>query len=225
MTKISNRTHLHPFAGDDGERRGRPKAALQRQPPQDFKLNDELMQNLDKQGWGRALADFARREAIDAEFKPEDWKHLKRELDGGFAPVGSEEMDRLMCRMEPVAIVETEHDLGVALFNGRLVLEFDLACTTDLLCKKLKECLESARKRKPSGHDINIRAWANHRILALYELKLRGYDLRDDRKQLAKWLFPEIGEVKARGNKYDRARELLEQARSSARMLLLSPGL
>ena len=118
-----------------------------------------------------------------------------------------------MCRNEPVAKVETLLDLEVAQFNGRLVLEIDPKCLNDELIQGVEDFLEAARedKRRPSWH-ISFDAWSNHRIIPLYDLQLKGHDLGRWRKQLAKWLFPEIADEKARGDKYDRARELLTEA-------------
>jgi hypothetical protein len=46
-----------------------------------------------------------------------------------------------------------------------------------------------------------------------------GYDLSKERKQLSIWLFPEIKGDKARGDKFDRAKDLLEAARGSLDVL------
>ena len=115
-----------------------------------------------------------------------------------------------MCRSEVVAECKTETDLKVARFNGRVVLEIDPACPNELLFQKIGAVLDRARNRK--ARRINTTAWAEHRILALYDLKLMGYDLSKERKQLAAWLFPEIDGEKPRGDKFDRAKEYLDGA-------------
>ncbi len=203
-----------PFAGDDGKRRGRRPSKVTKTAPIDLAAYDKLMERLDGKGWYRELATRQRRAFIDAHCDPQDWPWLKPEFEQGLKPVDDpEEMDRLMCRTEPVAKVETPEHLEVARFNGRLVLEIDPDSLDDVLFPKIEDFLKVARqtKRKPSRH-ISFEAWARHRILALYDLQLNGYDLRRKRKQLAEWLFPDIAAEKARGDKYDRARKLLHQA-------------
>src|SRR5271165_4332158 len=257
---------LQTFAGDDGKRRGRRPSKVASTAPFDLAADDKLMAGLDPQGWYRELATRQRRAFVVAHYGPENG--LERSNDD------PEEMDRLMCRTEPVAKVETPLDLKVAQFNGRLVLEVDPDCLEDVLFQKIKGLLKDARKekiedllnaarkekkkieywltdahtdpaelanllkekekieeeiedlleaareekRKPNRH-ISFEAWANHRILSLYDLVLMGYDLEGQRKQLAKWLFPEIADQKTRGDKYDRARELLAEALAALKTL------
>jgi hypothetical protein len=122
-----------------------------------------------------------------------------------------------MCRTDVVAICNTQDDLEVAHYNGRVVLEIDPACPDEILFKKIAIVLKRARKGK--SRRINTRAWEKHRILALYDLKLMGYDLSKDRKQLAAWLFQEISDEKRRGDKFDRAIKYLGAALSSLKTL------
>jgi hypothetical protein len=172
------------------------------------------MADLDARGWYHELEARERRRFLAAHCRPEDWPWLKEEFAAGFKPIDDpQEMDRLMCRTEPVAKVETPLHLEVAQFNNRLVLEIDPMCLKDVLFKKIEDFLQAARKQKqrPSRH-IPSEAWRNHRLLTLHSLQLAGYDLRRSRKQLAEWLFPEIANPKARGDKYDRACKLLTAA-------------
>jgi hypothetical protein len=178
--------------------------------------DDKLTASLDPQGWYREFESRRRLAYIRKHYDHEDWPQLETVFAAGLKPVHDpREMDRLMCRTEPVAKVETPVDLSVALYNGRLVVEIDPSCLDDVLFQKIKNLLKAERqtqvKSKPNRH-ISLEAWVNHRILSLYDLQLNGYDLSRRRKQLAKWLFPEIANPKARGDKYDRARELLTQA-------------
>jgi hypothetical protein len=122
-------------------------------------------------------------------------------------------MDRIMCRTEVVALCENSNDLKVALFNKRLVLEIDPACPKEILFKKITALLKRVPNKK--ARRINTKAWASHRILVLYDLKLMGYEFSKERKQLAAWLFPEINSDKQRGYKFDRAKEYLDEALSS----------
>jgi hypothetical protein len=165
------------------------------------------MRKLDIRGWYSQLGERQRIEKMGGD--PRDYEvdpRAKRLTD----PI---EMDRFMCRTDVVAECESPEDLEVARFNGRIVVEIDPACPDDLLFKKIKAVLDRARDRKP--RKINTNAWAEHRILALYDLQLMGYHLSKDRKQLSVWLFPELNDDKARGDKFDRARELLAAALSS----------
>jgi hypothetical protein len=203
---------LQTFVGDDGKRRGRRPSKVSSTAPFDLAADDKLMAGLDPQGWYRELATRERRAFIVAHSGSENG--LERSSDD------PQEMDRLMCRTEPVAKVETPLDLKVAQHNGRLVLEVDPDCLKSVLSHKIEDFLEAAReeKRKPSRH-IPFEAWSSHRILTLYDLQFKGYDLGRRRKQLAKWLFPDIAKPKARGDKYDRARELLTEALAALRTL------
>src|SRR5271165_4347652 len=266
---------MQTFTGDDGKRRGRRPLKVASAAPFDLAADDKLMAGLDPQGWYRELATRQRRSDIRKHYKPEDWPQLETEFAAGLKPIEDpQEMDRFMCRTEPVAKVETPRDLEVAQFNGRLIVEIDPDCLEDVAFQEIKgllkdkrkeksedllnaarkekkkieywltdahtdpaelanllkekekieeeieDLLEAAReeKRKPNRH-ISFEAWANHRILSLYDLELMGYDLEGQRKQLAKWLFPEIADQKTRGDKYDRARELLAEALAALKTL------
>jgi hypothetical protein len=208
------------FAGDDCVRRGRPKIPVKRKQPDWFQTYDDRTTGLDAAGWYRELAGLARRSFLEANCSREDWQRYSND---GYAPVSNpEEMDRLMCRAEPVAVVETAQDLKIAQFNSRLVVELDLGCQPKILHEKIEELLASARNQKPSLHHVKPEAWAKHRILALFDLELHGEDLQN-RKQLALWLFPEVKDEKARGDRYDRACELLKRAKAALAILRKSP--
>ncbi|MGP0093719.1 MAG: hypothetical protein ACLPKB_27815 [Xanthobacteraceae bacterium] len=192
------------YSYEDG-RPGRPKTEIEQDPPKGFSRHLALMNTLDRRGWYRHLAERREYEKVNGDPRDyEDWR-LRRVTD-------PHELDRVLCRAESVAECETAEDLEIARFNGRVVLQIDPACPHDLLLEKIQAVLERARDGKPRR--INIEAWAEHRILALYDLKLMGYDLSKERKQLAVWLFPETRDEKARGDKFDRARELLDMALS-----------
>jgi hypothetical protein len=207
---------LQSFAGDDGKRRGRRPSKVTSTAPFDLAADDKLMAGLDARGWYRELATRRRRAFVVAYYRPEDWPRMEREFAAGLKPIDDpQEMDRFMCRTEPVAKVETPLDLEVAQFNGRLVLEIDPYCLKKVLFRKIEDFLEAAREQKPKpkpSRHIPFAAWANHRLITLYDLQLKGYDLRRRRQQLAKWLFPEIDNPKARSDKFDRARKSLTKA-------------
>ena len=145
-------------------------------PPKGFSLLTDLMARLDERGWYRELAKRQRREYFKAT--PRLYK--------GRRIADPEEMDRIMCRTDVVAVCTTSDDLEVAQFNGQLVLEIDPACLDEILFEKI--ATELKRVRNGKSRQISTKGWAKHRILALYDLKLRGYDVSKDRKQLSAWL-------------------------------------
>jgi hypothetical protein len=200
------------YVVEDGQP-GRPKTDVDTTPPAGFSLHKDLMEGLDVRGWYKELGrrHHSEKMAGDPRFigprKPDYF---------GLDPVTDpEELDRLMCRTDVVVECNTPEDLKIAQFNGRLVVEIDPTCPNEIVFDKISALIGRVR----SIHDQNTKAWKNHRILALYDLKLLGYDLSMDRKQLALWLFPEISGEKNRGDKFDRATECLEAALASLRTL------
>ena len=118
-----------------------------------------------------------------------------------------------MCRTAPVAMCKTVTDMEVAQFNGRLVLEIDPACPPTQLHRLIDDQIVRFRDKK--ARQSNRKPWVKYRILALFDLLNAGYDPSSQRKQLAAWLFPEVKSLKARGDSFDRAREVLDQAIST----------
>jgi hypothetical protein len=173
------------------------------------------MSRLDARGWYRELAKRQRREYLKSTPRVYIKGAIPRSYkDRSFRRIANpEEMDQIMCRTDVVAVCETQNDLEVAHFNRRLVLEIDPACPDEILFKEIATLLKRVRHGK--ARRINTKAWGAHRILALYDFKLLGYDFSKERKQLAAWLFPEINDDKQRGDKFDRAIEYLEAALSS----------
>jgi hypothetical protein len=186
-------------------RPGRPKTETETEPPRGFSLHVALMEKLDLGGWYRQLAERQLYENMEGDPRNEYFQ-LRQVTD-------PEEFDRLMCRNEVVAECNTRQDLEIAKLNGRIVVEIDPACPNDIVFDKVAALL--GRVRGQNARRINTKAWKEHRILSLYDLKLSGYDLSVERKQLALWLFPEIGDEKQRGDRFDRAKELLEVALAS----------
>jgi hypothetical protein len=193
------------YVYEDG-RPGRSKTKIELNPPQGFSLHLGLMKRLDLRGWYRQLEERRQYEKTNLDPRDPDDQRLRRVTD-------PTERDRVMCRSEVVAVCDTLDDLEVARFNGRLVLEIDLSCPDEILLEKIPAILKLARNRKTRR--ISTKAWAEHHILALYDLKLQGYDLSKDRKQLSAWLFPQINDEKQRGDKFDRAIKYLAAALSS----------
>jgi hypothetical protein len=196
------------YVAEDG-RPGRPKTEIDRKPPTGFCLHIELMEKLDARGWYRQLAERRHYENLGGDLRDEYFQ-LRQVTD-------PEEIDRLMCRTDVVVECKTAEDLEIARFNDRIVVEIDPACPNDMLFDKIAALLD--RVRSENVRRINTKPWREHRILSLYDLKLSGYDLSSERKQLALWLFPEIGDEKQRGDKFDRAKELLKAALASLGVL------
>jgi hypothetical protein len=190
----------------EGGRPGRPKTKIESSPPKGFSRHLGLMKRLDSHGWYRQLEERRQFERTNLDPRDPDDQRLRRVTDPN-------ERDRVMCRSEVVAVCDTLDDLEIARLNGRLVLEIDPSCPKEILLEKISTILEVTRNRK--ARRISTKAWGEHRILALYDLKLLGYDLSKDRKQLSAWLFPEIDDEKQRGNKFDRAIKYLGSALSS----------
>lgn len=181
---------------------GRPKVLIDHSPPKDFSRLDALMLRLDDRGWYHELAKRLRREALIAN----PVSH------GEGQPIRDPfEMDRAMCRTNSVAECKDETDLEVARFNKRIVVEIDPNCPDNLLFKQITTILHQTRKRH--ARQINTKHWVEHRILVLYDLELMGYDRSKNRKQLAQWLFPKISSQKAQGEKFDRAKQYLDEAK------------
>jgi hypothetical protein len=201
-----------PYVVEDGLP-GRPKIEIDTTPPAGFSLHKELMEALDVRGWYQELGKRFHSEKLarDSHFIGPD----KPDFFGLAAVTDPEELDRLMCRTNVVAECKTPEDLKIARFNGRLVIEIDTECPIEIVLDKISAIIDGVK----SIRERNTNAWKNHRILALYDLKLGGCDFSADRKQLALWLFPEIGDQKTRGDKFDRATECLEEAVASLGIL------
>jgi hypothetical protein len=197
-----------PYVAEDG-RPGRPKTETDTKPPPGFSLHIALMEKLDPRGWYRQLAERRLYESMEGDPR-DDYFQLRQVTD-------PDELDRLMCRTDVLAECRSLEDLKIAQFNGHMVVEINPACPNDIVFDRLATLLD--RVRSQNVRRINTKAWKEHRILALYDLKLSGYDLSLERKQLALWLFPEIGDEKARGDRFDRAKELLEVALGSLEVL------
>jgi hypothetical protein len=119
-------------------------------------------------------------------------------------------------------------DMAFALFAFDPALPDDeVRARFDTFLAKVRQdrpiTLRRAGPGKPSGaasvSGEHLRRWRAHRILLLFDLMLYGHDPRTERKTLAAWMFPEIKDEMARGNKFDEARRLLDEARSNSRVL------
>jgi hypothetical protein len=75
------------------------------------------------------------------------------------------------------------------------------------------------RPNKPGNIAISMNAWRVYRIVELHEFRLKGYDPRKERKQMAAWLYPEQKNERKRGEMLDRAVELLDEALAATRVV------
>jgi hypothetical protein len=201
-----------PYLAEDGQP-GRPKTETDATPPTGFSLHEELMKTLDDRGWYRELGRRSQLEKHQGD--PHAIGPRKPDYPGLEPVTDPEELDRLMCRTGVVAECNTQADLRIAKFNGRVVVEIDPACSNEILFDEIAALLDQIVSRRRR----NTKAWKKHRILSLYDLKILGYDLSSERKQLARWIFPEIDDETKRGSKFDRAKEHLETAVTSLSVL------
>jgi hypothetical protein len=145
-----------------------------------------------------------------------------------------DEINRFLCRPSGVSQIESAEQADNALRLGMILIAVDP--NTPDLARRLGAEAEKIRKahplpiKKPPGRpsgttdlvgiDANkLEQWRAHRILALHELRLSGYDPTKDRKQIAEWMFPEIKDQRKRGSKLDRAVEFLDEALAAARVI------
>jgi len=189
---------------------GREATEIDLTPPKGFCLHKELMDNLDLTGWYGQLAHRHEQDKLGWDGTPmyefSEFGLCKPLLD-------PQKIDHMMCRDEIVRECKTNVELEIAQHNNRIVLSIDPACPDAILYSEIMKAIKTIKDR--IIRSINTTAWTEHRILALYDLKLMGYDLSNERKQLAAWLFPEIQKPKARGDKFDKAKKYLDGAISS----------
>ncbi len=149
-----------PYVVEDGPP-GRPKTTINTMPPQGFSLHIKLMEGLDARGWYIQLAERRQYEKMGGDPR-DDYFQLRQVTD-------PEELDRVMCRTDVVAECKTPFDLEVAQFNGRVIVEIDTDCPNTIVFAKIAALLKHVRKQEPRL--INTKAWQDHRILSLYDLK------------------------------------------------------
>jgi hypothetical protein len=149
-------------------------------------------------------------------------------------PTDPDEINAFLCRPPAVGQIDSPEDVDHALSLGMILIAVDP--NTPDLAKRLGTEAEKIRKthplpiKKPRGRSSKsanvssigldtVGAWRTHRIIELHELRLRGFDPRTQRKQLAAWLFPEHQNPQARGKMLDRSVELLDEALAAVRVI------
>ena len=209
---------------------GRPKTKITREPPCFFRTYDEEMK-----GWGarQFLKELIQREiSYNWERQRSEWEDKPPHVPRGLVPVTDlDEINAFFCRLPPVSQITSKEAATHALASGLTLIAVDphtpnLSEGLGIEAKKIraKHPLPIKKKRgRPSdptnvaGIDANkLEQWRTHRICALHELRLSGYK---DRKQIAKWMFPEIKDQRKRGDKLDRAVELLDEALAAERVI------
>jgi hypothetical protein len=222
---------------------GRPKTKIVIKPPRFFKNYDEKMRGWDGRQFLRELV--TRQAKHDWKKERPEWAKGLRTFERGrwytskerppwYSPgkplTDLDEINAFLCRLPPVVQIEVDHALDL----GMILIAVDP--NTPDLAKRLRIEAEKIRKAHPSpikkrrgrpnkSGDITVippeilNAWRTHRIVALLELRLRGYDPQRQRKQLAAWLYSEQKNQRARGEKLDQAVKLLDDALAAARAI------
>jgi hypothetical protein len=149
-------------------------------------------------------------------------------------PTDLDEINAFLCRPPPVSQIDSAEKADHALRLGIILIAVDP--NTPDLAKRIGTEAEKIRQTHPllvkkshgrpskSGNIgiINpaiLNAWRVHRIVELHELRLKGYDPRKERKQIAAWLYPEQKNQHKRGEMLDRAVDLLDGALTAARAI------
>jgi hypothetical protein len=209
---------------------GRPKKKIAREPPSFFRTCDEEMK-----GWGarRFLKELIQREiSYNWEQHRPEWEDEPPHVPPGLVPITDlDEINAFLCRLPAVSQVTSKEAAIHALESGLILIAVDphtpnLSERLGVEAKKIraKHPLPMKKKRGRPSDQTNIAGidadkleqWRTHRIIALHELRLSGYKAR---KQIAKWMFPEIKGQRKRGDRLDRAVELLDEALAAARMI------
>jgi hypothetical protein len=125
-------------------------------------------------------------------------------------------------------------DAADAVKIGFAVFGFDPSLPDDRARERFSKFLSRVRRDRPitlrhprrgrpprtfSIGSVHLDRWRKHRILALFDLLIHGHSPAVDRRILAAWLFPEIEDEIVRGNRFDEAVRLLDEARSNAGVL------
>ena len=207
---------------------GRPKKKISKIPPSWFSNHDDLVRKLDAR-------DFLR--LIVAKQNKDDWeKRVSKEWPHGQGiPLFElDEINHFLKPLSPLSVLKNEEEAAHAKALGFVVISIDPHVPN--LASSLKKIIGEIRKdypfpvrRKvgrqsiegdmPLFDETDLQQWKDHRILALYDLRLRDFVRPEQRKQIASWLFPEIKNQTDRGNKLDKAQKILDQFLSSLRSI------
>jgi hypothetical protein len=189
-------------------------------------------------GWGtrQFLKELIRREiGYNWERQRSEWEDKPPHVPRGLVPVTDlDEINTFFCRLPPVSQITSKEGAIHALGSGLILIAVDphtpnLREKLHIEAKKIRAKYPLPIKKKRgrptdsaniAGIDANkLEQWRAHRIVALHELGLRESDPKQGRKQIAKWMFPEIKDPRKRGQKLDRAVELLDEALAAARVI------
>jgi hypothetical protein len=172
-------------------------------------------------------------------FENDQWHTSKDEppwhIPEKFVPLSDpDEINAFLCCPSAVTQIESVEKADHALRLRMILIAVDP--NTPDLAKRLGIEAEKIRTahplpiKKPRGRSSKsgnvsgigldtLGAWRTHRIIELHELRLREFDPRKQRKQVAAWLFPEHQNQRARGKMLDRSVELLDEALAAARVI------
>jgi hypothetical protein len=229
-TDEESKSERRPYYKEPDTKYGRPRIRIKKTPPGSFSLaqHDELASQLDARGY---LNEIVRRDTWH-EFKQEHPDFRELGIAPGFETV--DDINRFLVRLDPVTIVKDGKRAKHALLLNMVLIAID-PNVPDLEAR-LRNVGQEIREqhplpvtrppgRPPKSGDIDgvcqadVHAWRDHRVLALRELEHMGYSPGKDRKQLARWLFPEIADETKRGRKFDKAVVLLEQLCAAVRVI------
>ncbi len=208
---------------------GRPKKKVAKSPPDFFRTYDEEMKGWNARRFMRELV--MRQGEYYYELRRQEWEGQAPHMQG--VPITDpDEINKFLCRPSAVSEISSKEDADQVLRLGMILIAIDP--NTPNLVERLSAVVKAIRKRHPlkkqrgrpsKAPDVpgigldTVGRWRDHRIVALHDLRLRGYDPRKDRKQLAAWMFPEQKDQRKRGQMLDRSRRLLDEALAGVRSL------
>jgi hypothetical protein len=222
-----------PYAGSD-EKPGRPRTPTV-SSPEWFQTYDDAMK-----GWG--AREFLR-EIVNRQLRHDAERGRKRlRRDWGFLNLSDEaapiidfdEINNFLCRPAAVSQIGSVEEAAHALRLNYILIAVDpntpnieqrLIAEAKKIRKKHRLRLKRSPGRPRSSADTTspdarkVQQWRDHRIVALHDLRLNGYDPRKQRMQVAALMFPEIKDQSRRGRKLDRAVKLLDEVPATARSI------
>jgi hypothetical protein len=205
---------------------GRPKVQIVSSPP-GFEIYDTSNWNA-----RRFLRELVKRQ-INHDWKKQRPEWRQWNIRGN--PLADlDEINAFLCRPPPVSQIDSAEKADHALRLGMILIAVD-PNTPDLTkrlgteAEKIRQThpllIKKSRGRPSKSGNIGIinpailNAWRVHRIVELHELRLKGYDPRKERKQMAAWLYPDQKNQRKRGEMLDRGVELLDEALAAARVI------
>jgi hypothetical protein len=210
---------------------GRPRTKIAKTPPDFFRTYDEEMKSWDVRRFLREL--MIRQGDHDWDLRRSEWE-AEPPYTRGSPLTDPDAINRFLCRLPPVSQIESMEDAQHALRLKMILIAVD-PNTPDLESQLIAQAravrtkhplpIKKQRGRPNDSTDIpgidenKVDQWRLHRIVSLHDCRLKGYDPRKDRKQLAAWMFPEEKEPRKQGQMLDRSAELLDEALLAQRVI------